>query len=155
MENKEHLTTQEDIKKVMEYFSKIREIGAIDVFSRLLQCDFRVLTYLNFHENVHPSQIADDLRLSRPNVAANLRLLESKRYICRELDEENRRQVFVSITPGGRRYLQIVDQKCAALFKSWFSILGDEEVKHLFKILELSSNPQNITDEIKNVSFEE
>lgn len=144
---------QMDLETLMGYVSKIRETGAIDLFSRLFQSDYRILNYLRTHQNVHPSILADSLRLTRPNIAANLRLLESKKFITRVGDQDNHRQVFVNITPNGQRYLNIVDQQCATLFKGWFAILGPEETKHLFTILELSSDPKLMTDELKKFSF--
>ncbi len=143
----------QDINQLMQYVNKIHESGAIDLFSRLFQSDFRILNYLRDKKDVHPSVIADALRLTRPNVAANMRILESKRYISRVGDEKNHRQVFVNITPLGLRYLSIIDQQMASLFVGWFSVLGKEETEHLFKILELSSDPKLITDELKKFSF--
>ena len=57
------------------------------------------------------------------------------------------------MTPHGQRYLMILDQQMATLFVGWFSVLGKEETSHLFKILELSSNPDLMTDELKKFSF--
>lgn len=154
MENQlENATLAAEIQKVMEYFGKIREIGALDIFVQLFQNDFRILSYLETHRNIHPSSIASDLRISRPNVAANLRILEAKRFIVRTIDSENRRQIFVDITPAGLRYLAIIKEQCARLFASWFEILGEEEVQHLFHILEKSSNPAIITKDVKNFNF--
>lgn len=146
---------ENDIRTLMGYFAKIREIGALDVFVQLFQNDYRILTYLETHHGIHPSAIATDLRISRPNVAANLRILESKRFIVRTIDHENRRQIFVDITPSGLRYLDIIKNQCERLFMSWFQILGEEEVQHLFSILEKSSNPAIITKEVKNFNFGE
>ena len=89
------------------------------------------------------------------NSFANLRLLESKKLISRVGDCDNHRQVIVNITPRGQRYLMIIDQQMATLFVGWFSVLGKEETSHLFKILELSSNPDLMTDELKKFSFGE
>lgn len=144
---------QEDILKLMGYVSKIRETGALDIFSKFFQSDYRILNFLRTHKDAHPSIIAEQLRLTRPNVAANLRLLESKGFIIRQGNENNHREVFVNITEKGKSYLTLVDHQCASLFIGWFAILGEEETKHLFKILEISSNPQLITDDLKNFSF--
>ena len=155
MEQKNSEELLQDINQLMIYVNKIRESGALDLFSRLFQSDLRILSYLRDKNNVHPSIIAKDLRLARPNVAANLRLLESKKLISRIGDCDNHRQVIVNITSLGQRYLMIIDQQMASLFIGWFSVLGKEETKHLFKILELSSNPELMTDELKKFSFGE
>ena len=154
MEQKNSEELLQDINQLMIYVNKIRESGALDLFSRLFQSDLRILIYLR-DKNDHPSIIAKDLRLARPNVAANLRLLESKKLISRIGDCDNHRQVIVNITSLGQRYLMIIDQQMASLFIGWFSVLGKEETSHLFKILELSSNPELMTDELKKFSFGE
>ncbi len=151
--NQEEL--QKDMQLLMSYVSKIRDMGAIDLFSRFFQADYRILNYLRNLKDVHPSIIAENLHLTRPNVAANLRLLESKNFISRVGDASNHRQVIVNITPQGQRYLSLVDQQCATLFVGWFAILGKEEIPHLFKILELSSDPKLITDELRHFSLGE
>ena len=139
MEQKNSEELLQNINQLMLYVNRIRESGALDLFSRLFQSDLRILSYLRDKKDVHPSIIAKDLRLARPNVAANLRLLESKKLISRVGDCDNHRQVIVNITPLG----------------GWFSVLGKEETSHLFKILELSSNPDLMTDELKKFSFGE
>lgn len=155
MEQKNSEELLQNINQLMLYVNRIRESGALDLFSRLFQSDLRILSYLRDKKDVHPSIIAKDLRLARPNVAANLRLLESKKLISRVGDCDNHRQVIVNITPLGQRYLIIIDQQMATLFVGWFSVLGKEETSHLFKILELSSNPDLMTDELKKFSFGE
>lgn len=146
---------QKDIQLLMSYVGKIRDMGAIDLFSRFFQADYRILNYLRTHTDVHPSIIAESLHLTRPNVAANLRLLESKNFISRIGDVSNHRQVIVNITQQGQRYLSLVDQQCATLFMGWFAILGKEEIPHLFRILELSSDPKLMTDELRHFSLGE
>jgi DNA-binding MarR family transcriptional regulator len=96
--------------------------------------------------------MADELKVTRPNIAANLRLLEQKRFITRDVDEANRRQVYVNLTEDGKSYLEKIDAQLHFLFGGWFTILGKEETKHLLKILEISSSPELITEELKKFS---
>ena len=92
-----------DYTVFMDYINQIRDFGGLDLFAQLFQSDCRILFYLRKFDLVHPSKIADDLSITRPNVAANLRMLEAKRYIIRSIDKENHRQVYVAITPLGRK----------------------------------------------------
>lgn len=151
MDKKENVENQ--IETFMNYVSKIRNNGALDIFTQLFQTDYRILSYLSDHPNAHPSILADALKVTRPNIAANLRLLEQRGYIERTVDEKNRRQVYVNMTESGRQYLQLVKKQLEFLFSGWFQILGKEETKHLFKILELSSDPKIITDNLSNFTF--
>lgn len=137
------------IKKVMDYVNTIRNNGGLNIFNELFQTDYRILIYLAEHKDAHPSILADVLHVTRPNVAANLRLLEQKKYIVRNVDENNRRQVFVNMTEEGKKYLEMCDAQLKYLFTGWFMILGKEEVTHLLKILELSSSKDLMTEELK------
>ncbi len=143
----------DSINKLMDYVVKIRSNGELDLFTQLFQTDFRILTYLVTHPGAHPSIMADDLKVTRPNIAANLRLLESRKMVDRVVDPNNKRQVYVDITEVGTRYVQQCENQLSYLFTGWFNILGEEEVKHLFKILELSSNPAVMTDDLKSFKF--
>ncbi len=145
--------TKSKIDIFMSYFMKIKENGALDIFTQLFQTDFRIMAYLESHPDAHPSVMADVLNVTRPNIAANLRLLEQKGYIQRIIDENNRRQVYVNLTEEGKRYISLVSVQLSVLFASWLQILGEEESEHLFKILEISSNPALITENLKSFSF--
>ena len=145
--------TKKKIDLLMHYVSVIRDNGAFDVFSDLFQTDYRILNYLLTNPVCHPSEIADALDLSRPNIAASLKTLEAKGWITREIDKDNRRQIFVTITDEGLNILKTSGQKLSYLFASWFRILGEEEVEHLFKILDISSDPSLISDELRHFSF--
>ncbi len=140
---------QKDIDKLLNYVTIIRKNGGLDIFSELFQTSYRIMTYLSSHKDAHPSDMADELNVTRPNIAANLRLLEQKKFIRREIDEMNRRQVYVNMTEEGKKYLSKCDCQLHFLFAGWFQILGKEETKHLLKILEISSQPNIISDEIK------
>lgn len=140
---------QKDIDQLLDYVSIVRKNGGLDIFSTLFQIDYRIMTYLASHPDSHPSDLADELNVTRPNVAANLRLLEQKKYITRVIDEENRRQVYVNMTDKGREFLDKCVSQLHFLFAGWFQLLGKEETKHLLKILEISSSPNIITDDIR------
>ncbi len=142
---------QTDITKLLEYVAIIRKNGGLDIFSGLFQTDYRIMTYLSSHPNAHPSDMADELNVTRPNVAANLRLLDQKKFITRVVDEDNRRQVYVNMTEEGRQYLQKCDAQLNFLFAGWLTLLGKEETKHLLRILEISSDPSIISNEVKEI----
>ncbi len=152
MSENENNELKEQTDLLIKYLNQARNNGALDIFSSLFQTDYRILIYLNSHPDAHPSLMADELKVTRPNIAANLRLLEQKRFITRDVDEANRRQVYVNLTDDGKSYLEKIDAQLHFLFGGWFTILGKEETKHLLKILEISSSPELITEELKKFS---
>ncbi len=153
MEDNQNDHLDDQIKELMSYVTKLRDNGEISLFNALFQTDFQIIAYLNDHPDAHPSSLAESLKVTRPNIAANLRLLESRGFLERSVDTKNRRQVYVNLTERGKQFYAICDQQLRYLFRGWFTILGDEEVKHLFNILSLSSDPSVMTDNLKNFSF--
>lgn len=141
---------EKNVARFMKLVNKARDLGELDIFAGLFQPDFRIMGYLKEHANAHPSEMAEALKESRPNIAANLRLLEEKGYITRELDEENRRQVYVNVTEEGLAFLNRCETQMTFLFAGWFGLLGKEETEHLFKILEISTSPEVMNEELKS-----
>ncbi len=148
-----NLSVQKKLSYLFELINKIYKNGDIDIFSRLFQTDYRILKYLKDFPGSHPSVLAEKLNVTRSNIAANLRILEDKGLIERKLDKSNRRQIYVYNTSKAETLLKQCDVRLSKLFSDWFEILGEEEVSHLIKILELSSDPKLISDEIKNFDF--
>ena len=155
---KEELTAEELEQysaKLLTYFNRLKDSGIFSTFSQLFQTDYRILIYLYDKKDAHPSVIADELKVTRPNIAANLRLLESKNYIERVIDVNNRRQVYVNITDEGRYFCSVCRTQLSYLFAGWFSLLGKEETEHLFKILETTTDSSNLDSNLKNFNFGE
>ena len=138
------------IRKVLDYIDKITRNGQFAIISALFQLEFQIIKYLSDKENVHPSDLASYLKVTRPNIATNLKSLEQKGYITRQINKDNRRQIYVNLTTKGKKFYSICQLQLDYLFTSWFSILGEEEIKHLFNILELSSNPDLVTEKINS-----
>lgn len=146
---------KQKIEKLMGLVSKIRDNGELQIFSTLFQTDFQILSYLSKFPDAHPSDMADSLKVTRPNIAANLRNLENKGFIERDVDKANRRQVYVTLTEKGNQYIALCNLQLMYLFASWFKILGDQDTENLFRILEKSSSPDLMTDTLKKFSLGE
>ena len=144
---------QEKIDKVIEYVDKIVHNPGFSIVTNIFQLDFQIIYFLHNKKNVLPSSIASSLNSTRPNIATNLKLLEQKGFITRSTNLDNRRQIFVNLTDKGEKYYDICKIQLSYLFASWFSLLGEEETKHLFNILDLSTKPELTAEQIKKFSF--
>ena len=144
---------QSKIDKVIDYFDQIVHNPGFSIVTNIFQLDFQIIYFLHGKKNVLPSLIATSLNSTRPNIATNLKILEQKGFITRITNKENRRQIFVNLTDKGEKYFDICKVQLSYLFASWFSLLGEEETKHLFNILELSTKPELTAEQIKNFSF--
>lgn len=134
----------------VELVQKIYNQGELNPFIDLVQTSSRVVIYLSQHDNAHPSEISAELNMSRPNVTATLKGLEQSGYISRKLNPNNRREIYVSLTPAGRQYFQNKIMRIIGLFKDWIDLLGPEESQHLLHILELSSDMENVGQSFKS-----
>ena len=89
-----------------------------------------------------PSELGDDLAVTRANISGLLRRLEKNGMIYREIDTSDRRRILVHLTPKGVETLQkawpIYEKTIAERFQS----LSAEEKNVLLSILrKLSSTP--------------
>lgn len=132
MEEKE---LDEKIHRFMRLIYKAKEKGELSLLIPFYQTDYQCIVYLSSHPNSHPSTIAEALKSTRPNIAANLRILEQKGYIERAVDPDNRRQVFVNLTEKGKNYYALCEKQVYMLFARFFDMLGEEDTEHLFEIL--------------------
>lgn len=144
---------QNNIDKVIDYVDQIVHNPAFSIVTNIFQLDFQIIYFLHNKKNVLPSAIASSLNSTRPNIASNLKILEQKEFITRDTNQKNRRQIFVNLTEKGKKYFEICKLQLSYLFASWFSLLGEDETKHLFKILDLSTKPELTAEQIKKFSF--
>ena len=144
-----------DVEKLLSYVDKVFSNGTLNLFSPLMQTDYRILMYLVRNPGAQPSVLAEQLNVTRPNVAANLRILDEKKYIVRRIDETNHRQIHVYLTEEGKRHIHRVGLKLNFLFASWLDILGPEECQHLFRILDLSCQPNVLNEDLKKMFLDD
>jgi len=134
------------IYELIELIQKIYNQGELDPFIYFIESQNRIMLYLLTHSNAHPSNISDDLNISRSNIANVLKSLESEGYIERNINSENRREIYVNLTDAGREQLKVVIEKLMGLFGLWLDLLGDES-EHLIKILRISSDMSKVGEE--------
>jgi hypothetical protein len=56
----------EKIQRLMGYLSKAKDNGELQIFSSLFTLDYEIIGYLYHHPNAHPSEMADFLKVTRP-----------------------------------------------------------------------------------------
>ncbi len=81
-----------------------------------------------------PSIISAKLRVSNPRVCAILKSLESKDYITREVDKNNRRNVIVRSTKKGDECASLNYEKAMNIYANILERLGEEDAIELVRI---------------------
>ena len=82
-----------------------------------------------------PSEIAKKLKFSRARMSHILESLESKGYIQRRTDSNDRRRVLVSITEEGRDFAAKKNAESVASLSKQLSALGEHDAQELVRIL--------------------
>lgn len=142
------MATPFEVIELVQLVEKIYDQGELDPFIDLVQTPNRIILYLSSHDKVQPSRIGADLRMSRPSVTSYLKNLEQEGIIVREMNPDNRREIYVVLTAKGQQLFQDVIGRMMKLFSEWLDLLGPE-VEHLFNILRLSSDSSVIGDSFK------
>lgn len=82
-----------------------------------------------------PSELGDDLAVTRANISGLLRGLENCGMVYREMDTNDRRRILVHLTPKGIETLQKAWPIYEETIAERFQMLSSEEKKSLLSIL--------------------
>ena len=93
-----------------------------------------VLSYIN-GKDFEASDIAKRLRITAPAVSKMLRSMEEKGYVERRVDEKDRRNTRVSITPDGKEAEQQVRRQMQEFITGVIERLGEERTKELIHLM--------------------
>lgn len=89
----------------------------------------------NREQGVLASDIAKRLRITAPAVSKMLRSMEEKGYVERRVDEKDRRNTRVSITPDGKEAEQQVRRQMQEFITGVIERLREERTKELIHLM--------------------
>lgn len=114
--------------------TKMDIIGHLQEF---VEGETAALWYLNTcdYDRVTPSQISDNLQVSRARAANILRALREKGYVEMEIASDDRRKMDVMLTDSGRRALQEKYDFLLKYFDLYVEVLGEEDILDLTRLL--------------------
>lgn len=94
----------------------------------------------NFNKPMLPSELGDDLAVTRSNISGLLRALESLGMVRREMDPNDRRRVLVHLTAHGEETLNRAWPIYVKAISESFQPLTTEEQSTLFQLLQKLDN---------------
>lgn len=101
-----------------------------------IQGEGRVLFYLKEHpEQANPSQISQDLSLSKPRVTSILNALRKKEFVELQADPADRRRVNVVLTQAGIDYIALKVSHTEAMLDEYIDGMGRESTEELISLL--------------------
>lgn len=101
-----------------------------------IQGEGRVLFYLKEHpEQANPSQISQNLSLSKPRVTSILNALRKKEFVELQADPADRRRVNVVLTQAGLDYIALKVSHTEAMLDEYIAGMGKESTEELISLL--------------------
>ena len=93
------------------------------------------LWFLRSCETATPSQISENLNVSRARAANILRSLRQKGFVEMEIASSDRRKMDVRLTDAGRRNLEEKYAFLVRYFDLYVDVLGGEDIAELTRLL--------------------
>lgn len=146
---------QDDLLRLEELYWQIsRRINAVwkKVFDETLPGSQAYLLYLLEKKGVQKvTGLAGELGITPGAITSLSDKLISRGYISRVRDRQDRRIVYLEITPQGKEILQELRLQGRAAIKSIFSGLEPADLKHLVRIFEeIAGNIDQVQREMED-----
>lgn len=125
--------TQEEFIKTAGRFGKMRYEF---LFRNLSKREYEMLSVIwqfmqdnDKKQGMYVSVLAKKLRVSSPAVSRMIGALESRGYIGRDVDKEDRRNTFVYLTDKGIREKEENEERMQRLMKRVMNRMGEKDMK--------------------------
>lgn len=132
----------------IELINALSKVYFMEAFSQLtdfLQGELKILYYLLVNDNkeISPSELSEKLHISRPRITAALTGLRQKGLVTTDTSKEDRRRVYVDLTPDGKAYVKERKDNVEEYFEKYVEGLGEENTKELIRLINLSVEIMN------------
>ncbi|HHX29288.1 MAG TPA: MarR family transcriptional regulator [Firmicutes bacterium] len=120
--------------------SRLYEGEAFACLADFLQGEISALYHLSQSRGagMNPSALSEKLRVSRSRITATLSALRKKGFVTLRGSEDDRRRIWVTLTPEGAEFLRRKQQKVEEYFDRLVEGLGEANVLDLIRLIDLS-----------------
>lgn len=135
--------TREELRdELMTQLWRMNRMDMIELLREFIEGETAALWFMASagKDRVSPSQISDEIRVSRARAANILRSLRSKGFVEMEIAPEDRRKMDVVLTPRGRRFLEEKYARLVRNFDAYVEVLGDANISELSRLLKLTAD---------------
>jgi DNA-binding MarR family transcriptional regulator len=130
------LATECTMNCVMTYDLLIKRIEETQRPLGLSAATGLVITQLaNSKKPMSPSELSENLILSRATITGLLDTLERRGYVTRKPHPTDRRMLLVEITDEGRKAARTMREQLYPQQKKWFEVLNPEEQKQFIQFM--------------------
>ncbi|MCL2149897.1 MAG: MarR family transcriptional regulator [Dehalococcoidia bacterium] len=121
--------------ELLQKMRALHRAGLQQIIDSNLQGKPIALQCIAHHEaNILPGDIANKLGVSSARVAAALNKLEDDGLITRQIDENDRRKILVSITKKGKDLAEKHQQAVTSAVSEMLQLLGEYDAKEYVRI---------------------
>lgn len=105
--------------------------------SNLFQGENRILHYLyqEKRNDVTPSELSEQLHVTRARVTAAVKELLKKGYVCSIRPSNDRRRVYLSLTPCGKGYILSRIQSVQSCIETLQNELGETDMTEIVRLM--------------------
>jgi DNA-binding MarR family transcriptional regulator len=108
-----------------------------------------VLNDISSDKKVLLSTLRERIKLAPSTVTPIITLLEQKGLIERDIDKEDRRNIYICISPLGEEYTKNVKKFIKDEMNEYIEYIGEEDTKELIKLISKTINFFNGREENK------
>lgn len=91
----------------------------------------RILNFIHFEGTTTASRISKKLNISVPNTSRSINALNQLGYLTKRQDENDKRIVYLSLSPIALVYISSVAESGQNAFLERFNVLSDDEINEL------------------------
>lgn len=128
---------------LMQQLWRMNKLDLMVSLREFIEGELAALYYLHgCEEAVTPSQISENLQVSRARAANILRALREKGFVEMSIAEDDRRKMDVCITEEGRRYFDEKYDYIVRYFDLYVEVLGERDIAELTRLLKKTADSE-------------
>ncbi|MCL1944639.1 MAG: MarR family transcriptional regulator [Firmicutes bacterium] len=105
-------------------------------FFNTVKSHVMLLMCIEQNPEIFPKGISELVGVSPPRVATAIKELMADGLIVREMDDGDRRRIFIRLTPKGKEFLQDQKEEFVRGTTTLFELLGEHDAKEYVRLLE-------------------
>lgn len=143
------MNKQELRDELMHQLWRMNKMDLIVSLQEFIEGETATLSFLGScaGRQVTPSQISDNLHISRARTANILRSLRRKKFVEMCILEDDRRKMCVSLTEAGKAFLEEKRRFLIEYFDLYVEVLGEQDIKELTRLLEKTADSERLLKE--------
>lgn len=130
---------------LIKSLEKVYYMEAFSQMTEFLQGELYLLKFLseNTDEEFGPSELSDNLNISRPRITTTISALRKKKFVITEPDKEDRRRLKIKITDKGEKFIEKKQEKVIENFDVFIDGIGADDTLELIRIINLAADIMN------------